>query len=72
MHVNPDISGERLLRLTEVEYLTGLKKSALYAMCKAGKFPAGVKLSARAVAWPLSSVESWIAERIRVARGARQ
>lgn len=65
-------SGERLLRLPEVETRTGLKKSAIYAGMKAGTFPECVKLGPRAAAWPLSAVEGWIAERIRTAqRGKR-
>ena len=65
-------SGERLLRLPEVESRTGLKKSAIYAGMKAGTFPECIKLSARAAAWPLSAVEAWITERIRAAqRGKR-
>ncbi len=70
MHDSPQKSGEYLLRLPDVEARTGLKKSAIYAGMKAGTFPACVKLSARAAAWPLSVVESWIAERIRTSRKA--
>lgn len=64
-------TGERLLRLPEVEARTGLKKSAIYAGMKAGTFPACLKLGARASAWPLSSVEGWIEERIRAAGRVR-
>lgn len=73
MSISSESNGERLIRLGEVERITGLKKSCLYVLCKKGEFPAGVKLSARAVAWPLSSVESWIADRIRAStRGAQK
>jgi prophage regulatory protein len=61
-------SGESLLRLPQVEARTGLKKSAIYAGMKAGTFPACVKLGPRAAAWPLSAIEAWIAERIRMAQ----
>lgn len=64
-------SGERLLRLPEVEARTGLKKSAIYAGMKAGTFPECIKLGPRAAAWPLSLIESWIAERIRIGRRAQ-
>lgn len=74
MQANPLKSGsegapERLLRLPDVELRTGLKKSAIYAGMKAGTFPACIKLSVRAAAWPASSVDSWIASKIRSARG---
>lgn len=66
---------DRLLRVSEVQARTGLKKSHLYASIKNGTFPAGVKLSsvpnAHAVAWVESSVDAWIAERIRQARGVQ-
>jgi prophage regulatory protein len=60
---------ERFLRLSEVEYRVSLRKSAIYAGVKAKSFPAPIKLSARAVAWPESHIQAWISERIR--RGAR-
>ena len=60
--------GERLLRLPDVEARTGLKKSAIYAGMKHGTFPTCVKLGPRAAAWPLSHIEAWIAERIRIAQ----
>ncbi len=64
-------SGERLLRLPDVESRTGLKKSAIYAAMKARTFPACIKLGPRAAAWPLSAIEGWIAEKIRSASKAQ-
>lgn len=69
---NPQATGERLLRLPDVEARTGLKKSAIYAGMKAGTFPACVKLGPRAAAWPSSAVDAWIAERIRTAQRGRR
>lgn len=60
-------TGERLLRLPDVEARTGLKKSAIYAGMKAGTFPACLKLGPRASAWVQSQIDQWIAERIRLA-----
>lgn len=71
MQENPSTTGERLLRLPEVEDRTGLKKSAIYAGMKAGTFPDCVKLGPRAAAWPLSSIDSWIADCIRDGRKGR-
>lgn len=70
--VNPSSSNpERLLRLPEVEAMTGLRKSSIYEM--AGRtppaFPKPIKLSCRAVCWPASAIDAWIAERI--AAGAK-
>jgi prophage regulatory protein len=65
MRENPSPAGEYLLRLPEVSARVGLGKSAIYAGMAAGTFPAGVKLSHRAIAWPSSEIDAWIAERIR-------
>lgn len=54
---------ERLLRLPEVESLTGLKKSSIYAGMKAGTFPHCIRLSTRAVAWPESRIATWQSQR---------
>ena len=56
---------ERLLRLPDVEALVGLRKSSIYDAVKRGDFPAPVKLSRRAVCWPASAIDAWIAERIK-------
>jgi prophage regulatory protein len=64
---NPSKSAphERLLRLPEVESMVGLRKSSIYEGIKAGTFPAPVKLSRRAVCWPASAIDAWIADRIK-------
>lgn len=56
---------EKLLRLPEVESLTGLRKSSLYAGMRATPptFPQCVRLSARAVAWKESDIRAWQAMR---------
>lgn len=56
---------EKLLRLPEVEILTGLKKSSIYAGMKASPptFPHCVRLSVRAVAWRESDIAAWQHER---------
>jgi prophage regulatory protein len=54
---------EKYLRLSDVESLTGLKKSSIYAGMKAGTFPPSIRLSARAVAWPESRIATWQAQR---------
>lgn len=56
---------EKLLRLPEVESLTGLKKSSIYAGMGASPptFPNCIRLSARAVAWRESDILAWQALR---------
>ena len=53
-----------MLRLPEVESITGRKRSSIYRDIKAGTFPAPVKLGARAVGFPASQVQAWITGRI--------
>jgi prophage regulatory protein len=61
----PTRKPEKLLRLPDVESLTGLKKSSIYAGMKGGTFPPCVRLSVRAVAWRESDIAAWQDERKR-------
>jgi prophage regulatory protein len=50
-----------LLRIPSVCGLTGYKRSSIYALMKAGKFPKGVRLAGGgAVAWRTGDVRAWI------------
>lgn len=60
----------RLIRLPEVERLTGLRRSQVYALATACRFPKPIKLSLRSSAWSEIEVRAWIAERIRASRPA--
>lgn len=55
---------DRLLRLAEVESITGLKKSTIYAMMKRGDFPPGSRRTPRCVAWSERAVLQWVNDRI--------
>ena len=69
MHVvhqaRPVVPRDRLIRLTEVERLAGVKKSTLYSMLKAGLFPKPIRLSARCSVWSEVAVLEWVQERVR-------
>ena len=56
---------DRLLRRTDVEVRTGLTRSTIYRLMRAGEFPEPLKLGPRAVRWRATEIESWIAERPR-------
>ena len=62
------VQNERFLRIKEVERRVGLKKSSIYALIKAGKFPSQIKLSERSSGWTDSSISSWIRERVELAK----
>ena len=64
----PVVPRDRLVRLPEVEGMTGCKKSTIYQLMKDGKFPRCVRLSARHVAWPETAVLQWVQDRISEAQ----
>jgi len=51
---------ERLLTISEVEKLTGTKRSTIYKMMAAGTFPQQIKVTSHASRWRLSAVEAWL------------
>ena len=56
---------DRILRRPEVESLTGLSRSTIYAMISEGSFPSPLKIGKRAVGWQDSDLSSWISSRQR-------
>ena len=58
-------STDRLLRLREVQAITGLSRSTTYRLARAGFFPEPLKIGPRAVAWRASEIEEWLATRPR-------
>lgn len=70
----PQVKRDRLLRLPEVEALTGLKKSTLYLLMKRvpAEFPRCVQVTPRCVAWPESAVLQWVQDRITQATKVQQ
>lgn len=57
------MTSEKVFRRAEVEAITGLARSTLYAQMHAGRFPLPVKLTSRAVGWMQSDLEDWLAKR---------
>lgn len=57
-----------LLRRKQVEAQTGLPRSTLYKLIASGDFPAPIRLTAKAVAWSSSDIDSWIADRIAASK----
>lgn len=55
---------DRLLRLPDVERLTGLRRSAIYEQMQRGVFPRSVKAGIRAATWSETAVQAWIADRL--------
>lgn len=59
----------KLLRRNDVENITGLRRSSIYAKIAEGNFPKPVKLGLRTVAWLEGDIQAWINERISASRG---
>ncbi len=54
---------DALLRLKEVRQATGLSKSTIARMERAGGFPQRVSISLRNVAWRASEIQAFVASR---------
>ena len=52
--------GERILRLSDVLYRTGLSRTTLYRKIAEGTFPPQVRISQKGSGWRASAVETWI------------
>ncbi|MDR1968290.1 MAG: AlpA family phage regulatory protein [Burkholderiaceae bacterium] len=54
----------RLWRLSRVEEETGLKKSTIYGLVRAGRFPAPIRITRRLSTWSEAAVSAWVQERV--------
>lgn len=52
--------GERILRLSDVLYRTGLSRTTLYRKIAEGTFPHQVRISQKGSGWRASAVETWM------------
>ena len=56
---------DRLMRREQVEQRTGLARTTIYRKMRDGSFPQPIRVGARAVRWPCSEIEAWLAARPR-------
>jgi prophage regulatory protein len=61
--IQQSVCRPRSLRLPQVIVMTGLRKTTIYALQKAGRFPHSVPLTTTAVGWLETEVEDWLAKR---------
>ena len=59
-----------LIKRREVERLTTMSKSQIYALMNKGLFPANITLGTMSCAWIMSEVQEWIDSRIQASRAA--
>ena len=57
-----------ILRRKAVEERTGLSRTTLYDYIRAGRFPAPVRVGARAVGWVASEVDAYLATQVERSR----
>ena len=53
-----------IFRRPDVERITGLSRSTLYAMIAEGDFPKPVRLGKRAVGWREADISAWLESRV--------
>ena len=53
----------KILRWPDVHNATGLSRSTVWRLIRAGKFPASVKITDHATGWRQSDIEAWLAAR---------
>ena len=58
-----DIYQYRLLRLPEVEAITGLSRNTIFRLVKANLFPPPIRIGPRAIAWRWLDLKQWLDSR---------
>ncbi len=51
---------KRILRLAEVEHVTGLSRATIYRKMQAKQFPPSFTIAPQTVGWKQQDVEAWI------------
>jgi prophage regulatory protein len=59
---------KRMIRLPEVRRTVALSRSEIYRLVSLQKFPAPIRLGARAVGWLESDIQEWLQRRIDASR----
>jgi len=58
------MNSKRLIRRKEVDQLTGLGRSCIYARMSRNEFPKAIPIGGRLVAWTEEDIHRWIDDRI--------
>ena len=57
-------ASKRILKLPQVEEVTGLRRDSIYRLAREGKFPRPIKLSEKSSGWIEHEVQAFLDERI--------
>ena len=60
---------KKILRLSAAKDLTGLSRSSIYLMMRAGTFPKSISLGVRSVGWLESDLDAWINSKVAASKG---
>jgi prophage regulatory protein len=68
------ITETRLIRMRQVQALTGLSRSSIYNLASTGKFPQSIPLvpGGTSRAWLESDIQDWIQQRIEAGKQGGQ
>ena len=58
----------RIIRTEDLTRRLGLSRATIFRKVKAGRFPAPIKISQRAIGWRIDDVEAWIAARAAISK----
>lgn len=59
---------EKIIRISKVMDMTGMKRSTIYHHIKNGTFPRPIRIAARSSGWIASEVNEWIESKIADSR----
>ena len=59
----------RIIRTEDLTRRLGLSRATILRNVKAGRFPAPIKISQRAIGWRIDDVEAWIAAQAATSKG---
>jgi prophage regulatory protein len=66
-----ELNYDPVMRMPDVQRMTGLSRSSIYRLISSGVFPSAIKLSSLAVGWRLSSVNDWLLQRAPARRASQ-
>lgn len=58
----------KIIKRPEVESITGLSRSSIYAKMENETFPTAIKLSERSVGWLEHEIQEWLKNRVSATR----
>lgn len=68
MVTNDSAKRDSILKIPQVQQITGLSRSGIYAKIKEGTFPKQIKLGLRASGWVESEVYAFVQQQIAASR----